>query len=160
MNICPYCLSPLSDADNTVKCPICATQHHAECWQENDGCAVKNCEKSTRPRPIEIEVDAEPHTMLVLSKESVEQVRPKVLRRISNPCMKCGKQLPEGQLYCMECTPALEDNQDTRNVGPLLVMLLVLMLVVGWILVATGGLRPIISPDSDGTGQQSSHIRH
>ena len=108
MSECPYCLSQISDTEETVQCAKCGAKHHAECWHENGGCAAKNCDRRDRQAPINIEVDDEPNTMLVLSKESVEQARPSIIRRVSNPCLKCGKQLPDGELYCPECRPEIQ----------------------------------------------------
>ena len=80
--------------------------------------------------PIEIEVDAEPRTLLVLSKESVEQAKPSRLKFVANPCIRCGKQLREGELYCAACTPEIQENQDARNAGPLLIVIGLIALVV------------------------------
>src|SRR5690349_324836 len=40
---CPVCLTPLDDAGPGVSCPACATRFHADCWEENGGCAVYGC---------------------------------------------------------------------------------------------------------------------
>ena len=148
MNTCPYCLSVISDSEESAQCPTCGAMHHAECLRENGGCAVKNCEKLVKPKPIEINVDADPHTVLVLSRESVEQAPRSATRRISNPCIKCGKQLQDGMLYCPRCAPILGENQDSKNVGPLLVMIGVIALVVGWMVFAIVGLHPSNAIDS------------
>src|ERR1700722_19641558 len=41
--LCAICQSPLSDGEAKVACPDCHTEYHAECWQENQGCAVYGC---------------------------------------------------------------------------------------------------------------------
>lgn len=142
MDDCPYCLSPIHQADETAKCGRCGAKHHAECMLENGGCAAKGCTKQAKGERINVEVDAQPHTMLVLSRESVEQAPSSRPPRNSNPCIKCGKQLPEGKLHCPECAPMVNENQDTRNVGPLLVMVVVVALAVGWIVMTTVGSQP------------------
>lgn len=43
MTLCAYCHHPLGDAD-VEHCPTCNTPHHAECWEENGGCAVALCD--------------------------------------------------------------------------------------------------------------------
>ncbi len=159
MSECPYCLSPISDDDKAVQCTHCGAYHHTECWHENGGCAAKDCGKRDKSGSINIEVEDEPHTLLVLSKESVEQARPRVIRRKSNPCMKCGRQLPDGELYCVDCTPPIEENQDTKNAGPLLMMIGIGALVIFWIWWSTSGARPISNLFSDANSRHSSHIR-
>ena len=128
---CPYCLEAIADGETAV-CESCGAAHHAECWSENGGCCVRNCKGARRSIDIEVEHDA-PET-LVLSRESVESARPYRPARISNPCMKCGRQVPEGELYCVECTPEPPENQDVRNAGPLLLMLALAAVVFVWIL--------------------------
>lgn len=39
---CPVCGDRLVKSIQT--CPICKTQHHAQCWDYNEGCAVYACE--------------------------------------------------------------------------------------------------------------------
>lgn len=40
---CPYCRFPLKDSNEVVQCPACASLHHADCWNDNRGCAVVAC---------------------------------------------------------------------------------------------------------------------
>lgn len=44
---CPYCHEAVARAEATT-CPSCATDHHAECWQEGGGCTILGC--ASRPR--------------------------------------------------------------------------------------------------------------
>ncbi len=39
---CPYCLTPVRDADprGVVVCPVCHTPHHADCWAVTGTCQV------------------------------------------------------------------------------------------------------------------------
>ncbi|MCZ2156325.1 MAG: NINE protein [Bryobacterales bacterium] len=48
-HICPYCRTEMEDASAVVRCPVCSTPHHRECWEENGGCTVFGCEAT----PIE-----------------------------------------------------------------------------------------------------------
>lgn len=48
---CPYCRSPLDEGVAVARCAVCASTHHAECWDENRGCAVVACEAGPVPRP-------------------------------------------------------------------------------------------------------------
>jgi hypothetical protein len=40
---CPYCRFPLKEGVEAVRCGTCAAPHHADCWDENGGCAVVAC---------------------------------------------------------------------------------------------------------------------
>jgi hypothetical protein len=40
---CPYCHVELDDDPHAWRCPSCATAHHAECAQENQGCTLLGC---------------------------------------------------------------------------------------------------------------------
>jgi hypothetical protein len=41
--ICPYCRFPIKPGQDIVVCPACKVPHHAECWQENNGCTTYGC---------------------------------------------------------------------------------------------------------------------
>ena len=43
---CPYCRSRVESAGGSKECPSCGAEHHADCWIENDGCAVVGCAES------------------------------------------------------------------------------------------------------------------
>lgn len=36
---CPHCLTPFTEEDDVVACPVCGAPHHRDCWKENGGCA-------------------------------------------------------------------------------------------------------------------------
>jgi Prokaryotic RING finger family 1 len=46
--VCPYCRT---EVDNSVRCPICTTPHHPECWEENGGCTVFGCSEAPPDEP-------------------------------------------------------------------------------------------------------------
>ncbi len=42
--VCPYCRASIDAANEPATvCPICATPHHRDCWEENGGCTVFGC---------------------------------------------------------------------------------------------------------------------
>ena len=41
--VCPYCRFPITAGERVVRCPGCDTLHHADCWEENGGCARYGC---------------------------------------------------------------------------------------------------------------------
>lgn len=136
MQECPYCLCPISDTDDITTCRVCGTAYHTECMDENGGCAIKNCETLVRPAPVEITVDEEPHTHLVLSRESVESAPEAAPRRTSNPCLKCGIQVVHGEIYCDECRPVEHEKSAARKVWPFVavgvILTLALLLALRW----------------------------
>lgn len=131
---CPYCLSEIENAGDAVECRSCGSSYHSECWSENGGCCAKGCERAVVS--INLEAHPEQTSKLEISREAVETAAPHSVRRISNPCIRCGRQVPEGELHCSECEPARPENQDARNVGPLLVVLSLIALALGWLLAA------------------------
>lgn len=41
---CPYCHQPIQPGVTVVRCPVCGTGHHKECWYSNERrCAVFGC---------------------------------------------------------------------------------------------------------------------
>src|SRR5436309_8642540 len=41
---CPYCREKIwAISELSLVCSGCCTRHHAQCWQENSGCAVFGC---------------------------------------------------------------------------------------------------------------------
>jgi len=135
MSVCPYCMSQIEANDEAVVCEACGTRHHSECWFENSGCCVRNCSKVSRH--IEISVDDDPRTLLVLSRESVEKAVPQHRKKDRNVCIRCGRPLPEGEIYCIECMRPINENQDMKNAGPLLAM-------VGWVGLLAAAIALII----------------
>lgn len=130
---CPFCLEKIDSAEPATVCPSCGTLHHKECWQSNGGCCLRDCRQVSRN--VEIEVSGDQRGRVVLSREAVESARPR--RPASNPCMKCGRQVPEGQLHCAECTPEPEESADARNLGPVLLMIAVMAVLLSWLIVGS-----------------------
>lgn len=147
MNTCPYCLDPISETDEYVICDSCGTRHHLECWKENGGCCIRDCKKVCRQ--IDVEINEDKPTVLTLSRESIESAVSRRKARSLNPCIKCGRQVPEGELYCPDCVPEIQENQDAKNLGPLLIMIGIVVLVLVWMVItmvapqANSGLSPI-----------------
>jgi len=57
--LCAICQSALSLGGALTFCPACRAEYHADCWQENGGCAVYGCSRvpPTEGRaPLEIPV--------------------------------------------------------------------------------------------------------
>lgn len=127
---CPYCLSQLRHDDDTISCDCCNTLYHKECWIEGDGCCLRGC--GNFKNSVEIEIAADNRDSLIISREEAEAAITYRKERFSNPCLRCGRHVPEGSLYCTNCTPEPEESQDVRNLGPMLIMLFVAALVLAW----------------------------
>ena len=126
-------MSPITEREQVTICASCGTAHHRECWEENRGCCVRSCPEVSRI--LSIDVPREASGKLVLTREAVESVRPRAPARNSNPCMRCGKQVRDGELYCIECQPAPPESQDARNLWPILVILGLLAVLLAWVVV-------------------------
>ena len=40
---CPFCQNVFKPADELIKCRLCGTVHHADCWESNRGCTMIGC---------------------------------------------------------------------------------------------------------------------
>lgn len=47
---CPVCGEAVGAAP--TKCPTCATPHHFDCWEYNEGCGVYGCKAKVRREPV------------------------------------------------------------------------------------------------------------
>src|SRR5437667_9930582 len=76
---CAICQSSIYTAEKTIACPKCGLIFHAECWQENMGCAAYGCEQvnalapkeqakpvEAMPQPIVAELEPLPWSFLLL----------------------------------------------------------------------------------------------
>lgn len=131
MTECPYCLGEIGEADEATACPACHASYHAECWTENGGCCVRDCAAAVHK--IELDVPASENAQIAITSDAAEKAIPHVTRKQWNPCLRCGRHLPATELYCRECKPEREESQDSRNAGPILLILLLILLVSGWI---------------------------
>lgn len=64
--ICPYCRTPIDDAENRRDCSGCGTPHHADCYAENGGCTVFGCSQAPADEP----------KVTITVPEAVEPVQP------------------------------------------------------------------------------------
>lgn len=135
---CPYCLSPIEENAETIRCPICGVLHHAECWQMNGKCSVYGCdgwqawssEITDKIAPkIQAEIDMH-ETGAEPSANTTAQAKPL--------CIECGAPVNPGQLTCARCRkisrPAILDN----CLGPSVIILIGLAAVVSLLLKGFG----------------------
>jgi len=83
---CPYCLTDIAVGATTASCPSCKSVYHADCWQENGGCAVYGCVQGPAVegrREIEIPVS--------------------YWGQENKPCPACGREILAAAVRCKHC---------------------------------------------------------
>jgi hypothetical protein len=103
--VCAICQSPLGAGEPQTKCPACAAPYHADCWQENGGCAVYGCAEVP---------PTEGRAALEIPAAYWGQER--------KPCPLCGQEILAAALRCRHCgatfhsARAVTSEQYTRQV--------------------------------------------
>lgn len=144
---CPYCLSHVNSTKQNIKCDSCGAIYHQECWADNGGCCVGTCPQAIRS--VEIDIQPEYGDLLVLTREAVESAIPHKPERNWNPCLRCGRHIPQGHLYCENCRPEAEGSQDAKNAGPLLITVALIVLALFWLFyfaVGTSETEDVLPP--------------
>jgi predicted RNA-binding Zn-ribbon protein involved in translation (DUF1610 family) len=86
MNTCAICLSPVSEGDAKAGCPDCKAEYHADCWQENGGCALYGCAQAPQ----------------VAQRQSIE-IPVSYWGQENKPCPACGQQILAAATRCRHC---------------------------------------------------------
>lgn len=84
-------MTPVQPEEPLNTCPSCEAPFHAECWQENGGCAVYGCNMvpdTDRLKPLEIP--------------------PAFWGREDKDCPRCGKQIKAMAVRCRHCGAQVE----------------------------------------------------
>jgi hypothetical protein len=92
--LCPFCQTPVGEADDGVPCPACGARHHADCWRENAGCSVYGCASAPdvgSRRPVDVPVS--------------------YWGREHKPCPMCGESILAAALRCRHCGATFESAQ-------------------------------------------------
>jgi predicted RNA-binding Zn-ribbon protein involved in translation (DUF1610 family) len=84
--VCAICLSTITDTDAKTSCPSCSATYHAECWNENGGCAVYGCSQA----PV------------VESRRAIE-IPMSYWGQENKNCPKCGQQILAAAVRCRHC---------------------------------------------------------
>jgi hypothetical protein len=85
-NVCAICQTAIQASEARSTCPACNAAYHADCWQENGGCAVYGCEqvpKLEQRRAIEIPIS--------------------YWGRENKPCPRCGREILAAAVRCRHC---------------------------------------------------------
>lgn len=91
MSTCAICQSPLQPGEETASCPCCQARYHAECWRENQGCAVYGC---SQVPPTE-------------ARDRLE-IAAAYWGREEKPCPVCGKTILAAAVRCRHCGAAFQ----------------------------------------------------
>jgi hypothetical protein len=84
--VCAICLSPIQSDQNKASCPACRAEYHADCWEENGGCAVYGC----------AQVPA------VEQRHAVE-IPVSYWGQENKPCPACGREILAAAVRCRHC---------------------------------------------------------
>ena len=103
--LCAICQSPLGNESELVSCPECQAPYHAECWQENGGCAVYGC---SQVPPTE-------------HRQNIE-IPVSYWGREKKPCPVCGTEILAAALRCRNCGTTFESALPPRQWSPQAVM--------------------------------------
>ena len=90
---CPVCGKPLSEGDDVVVCPVCATPQHRECWMANGRCANDDLHSSGYVWKKE-NYSAEETKTEAYVYENADDVK---------ICHICGSECPGDALHCGNC---------------------------------------------------------
>lgn len=96
---CGICLSTLGADEKSATCSTCGAFYHADCWEENKGCAVYGCSES-------------PHVEL---RSSVE-IPVSFWGQENKPCPSCRREILAAATRCRFCgaTFASAQPEDTN----------------------------------------------
>jgi Prokaryotic RING finger family 1 len=84
--LCAICQTPILPEEARVACPSCNAEYHAECWNENGGCAIYGCSQVPEVehrRSIEIPVS--------------------YWGQENKPCPSCGREILAAAVRCRHC---------------------------------------------------------
>jgi hypothetical protein len=84
--LCAICQTAFADSDSKVSCPGCNAEYHADCWEENGGCAIYGC---SQVPPTE-------------GRKSIE-IPVAYWGQENKPCPVCNAQILAAAVRCRHC---------------------------------------------------------
>jgi hypothetical protein len=120
---CPYCTTPVVDGQ-VWTCEECGARHHAECWDDNRGCAVALCTAGPEGSDPSLRPPVSAPRVLVVDLEPIDDPTPRpregarsALRRPPAPAAGLDRDQRRALIWLL------------AGVGGLLVGLLIIMVV-------------------------------
>lgn len=89
--VCGICLSPISEAEAKNSCPACRADYHAECWDENGGCAVYGCAQ-----------------VPVIEQRQAIEIPMSYWGQENKQCPNCQKEILAAAVRCRHCGATFE----------------------------------------------------
>jgi len=132
---CPYCLSPVGDQEEKVRCPKCGVIHHADCWKANGSCSVYGCDGWAQwSAEIAERIAPDAGDQVDLSPAAVQTQDP----RTAVQCINCGRPVKQGRLLCHKCSRSQLSLRMDNCFGP------GLLIIVGLAVIATLVVRALV----------------
>lgn len=121
---CPYCLSPIADNEEKIRCPVCGVAHHAECWRMNGKCSVYGCE-GWQAWSSEISDKIAPKIRDEIDIDATGTETEKQVRTVSTGplCIECGKPVKPGRMVCGSCRGIWRPRYLENCAGPSVLLL-------------------------------------
>src|SRR6266487_1589138 len=88
---CGICLSPINEPEAKTACPACHAEYHAECWQENGGCAVYGCSQ-----------------VPVVEKRQAIEIPMSYWGQENKQCPSCKREILAAAVRCRHCGATFE----------------------------------------------------
>lgn len=112
---CPYCLSPIAEHEERVRCPKCGVVHHAECWRTNGQCSVYGCDGWAQWNADIAEKisPAEPEAVEIADTRPRSKREPETAR-----CIECGATVHANQMLCGNCRRRQPSERWQNCAGP------------------------------------------
>lgn len=102
---CPVCGKIMTDDDDVVVCPVCATPQHRECWMREGHCVNEDKHSSGYVWAAEPKPEPKPEPERPAPPEGAD----------SKICHVCGSENPPDALHCGNCGALFEGGQRDPN---------------------------------------------
>lgn len=84
--VCAICFTPIAAGEAKNACPACQAEYHAECWQENGGCAVYGCSQ-----------------VPVIEKRQALEIPVSYWGQENKQCPNCKREILAAAVRCRHC---------------------------------------------------------
>ena len=84
--LCAICQTPMQEGEQLTACPQCGVSYHAECWEENGGCAIYGCAQVPK-----------------VEMRGGMEIPASFWGREHKPCPSCGTEILAAAVRCRKC---------------------------------------------------------